>query len=119
LITDIEDIEALIEFYTMICNIELDLEDCARMASTLAKGGIQPESEVRVFCPENVKNALSLMLTSGMNMYSGEWAYRVGLPAKSGYSGIIMMVVPNVCGIAVYSPLVHHANSLKGKELLI
>ena len=89
----------------MVCNIELSLEDLARLAGTLANGGIQPETGLRCFRnSESVKNTLSDMLSCGMNTYSGEWAFRVGLPAKSGYSGVTILVVPNICGIAVYSP---------------
>ena len=105
LIGENDDIKSLIEFYTMVCNIELTVEEIAIFASTLANGGIQPETHLRCFTnPVAVKNTLSHMLSCGMNTYSGEWAFRVGLPAKSGYSGVTIMVVPNICGVAVYSP---------------
>ena len=52
-----------------------------------------------------------------MNDDSGQWAFSVGLPAKSGISGGIFIVVSNVMGIALYSPLINSAlNSVRGIE---
>ena len=59
------------------------------------------------------------MLAAGMNDYSGQWAYRIGLPAKSGISGGLMVVVPNVMGIGLYSPCVdEHFNSVRSLEFI-
>ena len=57
------------------------------------------------------------MQAAGMNDWSGQWAYRVGLPAKSGISGGLMIVVPNVMGIAIYSPLID--NSFNSGEIFV
>jgi glutaminase len=120
LIPEDADISAIIEFYTMVCNIELTLEDIAVLAGTLANGGIQPETGLRCFNnPDSVKNTLSHMISCGMNTYSGEWAFNISLPAKTGYSGATIMIVPNVCGVAVYHPVLDkHRNSEKGKSFL-
>jgi glutaminase len=65
-----------------------------------------------------VKNILSIMFTCGMYDYSGQWAYRVGVPAKSGVSGGVMAVVNRQLGIATYSPrLDAHGNSSRGIEV--
>lgn len=92
------------------------------VASTLANGGVNPYSGIRVCSPENVRCALPLMLMCGMYEDSGRWAFEVGIPAKSGVSGNIIMVIPNVGGISVWSPRLDDVNSTRGvavaKELV-
>ena len=58
------------------------------------------------------------MHTCGMYNYAGEWAYRIGIPAKSGVSGGIMGVIPERAGIAVFSPLIdQRGNSVRGLKV--
>ncbi|KAJ3316342.1 hypothetical protein HDU76_001872 [Blyttiomyces sp. JEL0837] len=88
------------------------------MAATLANGGICPLTGQHVFEPSTVRNCLSLMATCGMYDYSGEWNFRVGIPAKSGVSGAIWVVVPEVGGFCAYSPPVDAiGNSRRGVEV--
>ena len=69
----------------------------------------------RVLSVDTVRNCLSAMYLSGMYHFSGEWAFSVGVPAKSGASGAIMIVIPGVMGIAVWSPpLDQYGNSMRG-----
>jgi glutaminase A len=89
------------------------------MAAVLANGGIHPHSGQRVIAGHYVKDVLSVMFSSGLYEYSGQWAYRVGLPAKSGLSGAIMAVVPGRMGLAVYSPLLGSRHkSIRGVRVL-
>jgi glutaminase len=64
-----------------------------------------------------VRDILTLMSTCGMYNYAGQWAFEVGIPAKSGVAGGIFAVIPGQAGIAVYSPLLdEHGNSIRGVE---
>ena len=90
-------------------------ETMSVIAATLANGGVCPLTGVRVFEPATVQKCLSLMYSCGMYDFSGEWAFRVGPPAKSGVSGVIMIVVPNVMGVVCWSPrLDENGNSVRG-----
>jgi len=104
-----------LDFYFQCCSMEANCGQMATLAATLANGGTSPLSGERIFDPQHVRNCLSIMLTSGMYDYSGEWAFRVGLPAKSGVGGCVYIVVPNKMGIAIWSPpLDENGNSVKG-----
>ena len=109
------DLHDVLEFYTQCCSIELNAEMMAVIAATLANGGICPVTGKRVLSTETVRNCLSMMSSCGMYDYSGEFAFTIGLPAKSGVSGVVMIVVPNVMGICTWSPrLDSHGNSVRG-----
>jgi glutaminase len=87
------------------------------MAATLANNGVNPVTGQRAIAAEHVKTVLSVMASCGMYDYSGEWVYRVGLPAKSGVGGGIIAVLPGQFGFGTFSPLLdEHGNSHRGIE---
>lgn len=111
---DIDMHEAL-DFYIQCCATEINASDFAKVAATYANSGINPFNNQRIFQPETVKNTLSLMSSCGMYDFSGEFAFSVGLPAKSSVSGVVWLVVPNVMGICIFSPRLDKiGNSVKG-----
>ena len=79
-----KDFEESLELYFQQCSILVNAHDLAVMGATLANSGVNPLTNQRAISAEYVKDVLSIMLTCGMYDYAGEWAYRVGLPAKSG-----------------------------------
>lgn len=110
-------IDESLALYFKSCAITMDSNHLAVVAATLANGGVCPLTGHRVIAGKTVKNTLSLMLSCGMYDYSGEYAFSVGLPAKSGVSGALMIVVPGVCGFALWSPpLDRLGNSVRGVE---
>ena len=89
--------------------------DLAIMGATLANTGMNPFTGESIFDVHCVQDTLSVMFTCGMYDYSGEWAFRVGVPAKSGVGGGIMGVVNRQLGIGSYSPrLDERGNSVRG-----
>src|SRR6185369_8406158 len=89
----------------------------AVMAATLANAGVCPTNEREVLKPSTAKHCLSIMALAGMNDYSSEYAFSIGLPAISGVSGVMMIVVPDVMGIAIWSPRIdQNGNSVKGLD---
>jgi len=110
-----ERIEEALELYFQQCSILVSAHDLAVMGATLANGGVNPITGLRAIEQPYIKNLLSIMLSCGMYDHSGEWAYRVGIPAKSGVGGGIVGVIPGQFGIGVFSPpLDSKGNSVRG-----
>ena len=108
-------IEETLELYFQQCSMMVNGRDLAVMAATLANGGVNPITQERALDERYVQDVISVMLTCGMYDYSGEWAYQVGIPAKSGVGGGITAVVPGKLGIGTFSPpLDAKGNSVRG-----
>ncbi|MEQ9438022.1 MAG: glutaminase A [Cyclobacteriaceae bacterium] len=106
-----------LEFYFQCCSIESCAYDLSVAAATLANAGINPLTGSVIFKSATVQNCLSLMLSCGMYDFSGEFAFKIGLPAKSGVSGALMLVIPNLMGISIWSPRLDPiGNSVRGVE---
>lgn len=112
------DFEESLELYFQQCSIVVNSHDLAVMGATLANQGVNPVTGRQAISQQHVKDVLSIMLSCGMYDYAGEWAFRVGIPAKSGVGGGIVAVVPGVCGIGIFSPpLDRKGNSVRGVQV--
>jgi len=113
------NVEELLELYTRQCAIEVNCLDLARIGAIFANDGIDPMNHKSIIPIDIARICKTFMVTCGMYNASGEFAIKVGIPAKSGVSGGILGVVPKRYGIGVYGPsLDEKGNSLGGWKLL-
>ena len=109
------DVEEILGLYLQQCSVMVTCRDIAVMAATLANGGVNPLTGDRALPCANVRDVLSVMYTCGMYDAAGQWAYEVGVPAKSGVSGGILAAIPEKVGLGVFSPgLDVYGNSVRG-----
>ncbi|MGP7815749.1 glutaminase A [Niallia sp. 01092] len=114
-----ENVEELLDLYTKQCAIEVNCLDLARIGIVFALDGIDPITEKRIMPAYVARICKTFMVTCGMYNASGEFAVRVGIPAKSGVSGGILGAVPNRFGIGISGPaLDDKGNSVAGLKLL-
>jgi len=112
------DPDEVLDLYFRQCSVLVSTRDLAVMAATLAAHGRNPLSGETVISPDTTRDVLSVMSSAGMYDYAGQWAFDVGLPAKSGVSGLIAAVVPGQFGLAVYAPRLDSVgNSVRGVEV--
>lgn len=111
-------VDDILDVYFRQCSVLVTARDIAVMAATLANRGINPLTGERVISPYVVARTLSVMASSGMYDYAGEWIYRVGIPAKSGVGGGIVAALPSQLGLGTYAPLLDsHGNSVRGLKV--
>jgi len=107
------------DVYTLQCSTLVTAVDLAIMGATLANGGVNPVTGKRVIAQANVPHLLALMAMEGLYTTSGDWAYTVGLPAKSGVGGGLVAVSPGKLAIAAYSPPLDKAgNSVRAQAAI-
>ncbi len=108
-----------VDVYTKQCSAGVNTKQLAMMGVTLANMGKNPITGKQVIKPENISHILSTMTVAGLYDGSGGWAWKVGLPAKSGVGGGIVAVIPGQGAISVFSPRLDEAgNSVKAQEVI-
>jgi len=109
------DVFASVMTYFKHCAITMNTEELSRSMLFLAFGGRDPISGKAFVSSSKAKRINAVMLTCGHYDASGEFAFHVGLPAKSGVGGGIAAIVPGVMSIAVWSPALNkYGNSHAG-----
>ena len=104
------------DLYTKQCALNVSAKDLTVMGATLADGGVNPITKVRVVDPIVCHYALAVMTTAGLYETSGDWLYDIGLPGKSGICGGIVAVSPGKGGLGTFAPPLDTAgNSVKGQ----
>ena len=110
-----ERVEETLDLYFAQCSVLVTADDLAAIGATIANHGLNPRTGEQVVRPEVARDMLTVALTCGMYDYAGEWAFTVGIPAKSGVGGGILGIIPDVGGIATFSPrLDEYGNSVRG-----
>ena len=109
------NVKKIMDMYFQLSSIEINCDSGSVIAATLANNGVCPVTDKQVIRHDTVRCVEKQMLGCGMKNYSGKFAFDVGLPAKSGVSGVILVVIPGVMGICLWSPpLDKFGNSVRG-----
>ena len=113
------DVDQLLDVYFHQCALSMSCRDLSRSLLFLANHGIVPHSGEQILNESRSKRLAALMLTCGLYDEAGEFAFRVGLPGKSGVGGGIVGIIPGLLSVAVWSPeLDVSGNSVLAMEAL-
>lgn len=113
------DVEPVLDLYFHLCSIKMTCKELAQTFLFLASDGLNPMINENVISQRRTKRINSIMQMCGFYDEAGEFAFRVGLPGKSGVGGGIVAIHPGKYSIAVFSPkLNNHGNSYKGMTVL-
>jgi glutaminase len=109
------DVPTCVDVYTRQCSVMVTCEDISVMAATIANGGINPITNDIVIDKKIIPYIIDQMYKNGLYDQSEEFNNLAGIPCKSGVSGSLLIVVPGVMGIGIFSPpLNKYGNSYKG-----
>lgn len=112
-------VEQLVDVYCHQCSITMTCAELARSFLFLTNRGVNPFGGERLLSMSRAKRLCALMLTCGFYDESGDFAFRVGMPGKSGVGGGIVAVIPGRLSVAVYSPALNsYGNSIRGIDTL-
>jgi glutaminase len=97
------DVEQILLVYLSICSVTVSTRDLAVIGATIANAGINPLTGEQALDRKYRRDVTTVMLTCGMYDVAGQWAYDVGMPAKSGVSGGIVAAMPGRFGLGLFS----------------
>lgn len=108
-----------VDVYTKECSVGVTAKQLAAMGAMIANAGVQPTTGAQVIKPEDIPEILSAMSMAGLYDSSGSWAWKVGLPSKSGVGGGIIAIVPGKGAIVGFAPpLDKQGNSVKAQKAI-
>lgn len=114
-----DDPELSLDLYTKQCSLGVTTEQLSIFAATIANGGVNPKSGVRIFESRLSPKITSMMASVGFYEHSGNWLFSSGIPAKTGVSGGVMGVLPGLFGISAFAPPIDKAgNSVKAQAAI-
>lgn len=113
------DVDVVLDLYFNLCSIEMTCKELSQSFLYLAASGVNPVTSETVISPERTKRINSIMQMCGFYDEAGEFAFKTGLPGKSGVGGGIIAVHPGKYCVAVWSPKLNmNGNSFKGMKAL-
>ncbi|WP_439183119.1 glutaminase [Carboxylicivirga taeanensis] len=113
------DVDEVLDFYFGHCSLSMSCEDVSRAFLFLANHGVHPLTNKRYLTASQAKRLNALLLTCGTYDAAGDFAFRVGMPGKSGVGGGIAAIIPGLLSVCVWSPgLDKYGNSLAGVKAL-
>lgn len=112
-------VDLVLRTYFQQCSITMSCVQLAQSAQFLANHGVNPLTGRPVLTPSQTKRTNAILLTTGLYNEAGDFAYRVGIPAKSGVGGGIVGVIPGYLSVVTWAPGLNKiGNSLLGVDYL-